>query len=126
MPALFPTIFFLSHLVLSPQSLFSFSLFFLTHHDFPFSSPPQRYTQEAPPHSWPGLNAAARLARDAYSFPVQVLIQDAASGLVLTSANANQLLDIDLETTMVLQGFLDPTEFSYFNFLQLAVEKYGG
>lgn len=57
---------------------------------------------------------------------MQVLIQDATSGLVLASANANQLLDIDLETTMVLQGFLDPTEFAYFNFLLQAVEKYGG
>lgn len=86
----------------------------------------ERYIHEAPPHSWPGLEAAAKSARDAYSFPVQVLVQDAVSGEVLASANANQLLDIDLEATMVLQGFSDPTEFAYFDFLQQAVEKFGG
>lgn len=82
----------------------------------------ERYSQEATP----GLGAAARSARDAYSFPVQVLVQDAATGSVLASANANRLLDVDLEASMVLQGFQDPTEFAYFNFLQQAVEKFGG
>lgn len=57
---------------------------------------------------------------------MQVLIQDASTGSVLASANANQLLDVDLDANMVFQGFQDPTEFAYFNFLQQAVEKFDG
>lgn len=62
----------------------------------------------------------------AYTFPVQILVQDATSGSVLASVNANELLNTDLEAHMVLQGFHDPIEFAYYSFLRQAVDKLVG
>lgn len=59
----------------------------------------------------------------AYTFPVQILVQDASSGSVLASVNANELLNTDLEAHMVLQGFNDPSEYAYYSFLHQAVDE---
>lgn len=63
---------------------------------------------------------------DAYTFPVQILVQDATSGSVLASVNANDLLNTDLEAHMMLQGFDDPIDFAYYNFLHQAVDRLRG
>lgn len=62
----------------------------------------------------------------AYTFPVQILIQDAASGSVLSSINANELLNTDLEAHMVLQGFDNPIDYAYYSFLRQAVDELMG
>lgn len=69
------------------------------------------------------VSIAASLALDAYVFPVQVLIQD-PSGYVITSINANQILDVELNNTMILQGFYDPAEYAYYRFLEEGLKKY--
>lgn len=70
------------------------------------------------------LRAAAKAAVGAYTFPVQILVQDATSGSVLSSINANELLNTGLEAHMILQGFNDPIEFAYYSFLQQAVDEF--
>lgn len=87
----------------------------------------QRYAQDLPPpHSTPLLAAAAKAAVAAYTFPVQILIQNAASGSVLASVNANELLNTDFEAHMVLQGFDDPVDYAYYSFLRQAVDELVG
>lgn len=70
-----------------------------------------------------GSSLVASLSLDAYTFPVQILIQD-ASGYVVSSINANHILDAEFNNTMFFQGFHDPAEFVYFHFLEQGLKKY--
>lgn len=71
----------------------------------------------------PGISMVASLTLDAYTFPVQILIQD-ASGYVVAAINANEVLDAELNDTMVFLGFHDPAEFVYYQFLEEGLKKY--
>ncbi|KAG7170453.1 Selenoprotein N-like 1, partial [Homarus americanus] len=71
----------------------------------------------------PGVSMIASLSLDAYTFPVQILIQE-ASGYVVAAINANQVLDAELNDTMIQQGFHDPAEFVYYKFLEEGLKKY--
>lgn len=89
----------------------------------------QRYSQDVlppSPHSTSLLPVAAKAVVSAYTFPVQILIQNATDGSVLASVNANELLNTDLEAHMLLEGFDDPVEFAYYSFLYQAVDALAG
>lgn len=46
------------------------------------------------------------------------------SGFVIAAINANELLEAELNDTMVSEGFYDPAVYTYYKFLEEGLQEF--